>query len=359
MKKWLWITAAALLFVMAGCGGGGSEETVEGESGGDSGGGKPESVTVYTAIESDYLQDYLNTFKEEHPDIELDVVRDSSGIIVSRLLAEKDNPKADVIWGLSVDSLLLFEEEGMLTGYNPEGYEKLQERFADQKNDPMKWTGIAAYMTTFSVNTAEMERLGLPIPKSYEDLLDPQYKGLISMPNPASSGTGFLTVSGLLQLHDTEEEGWEYLDKLHENIGSYTHSGSKPAVQAGNGEYPIGISFDGRSVAQEESGAPLVTVFPEEGSGWTLEANALLEKENIKDSAKTFLDWANSESAMQGYNDQFAITGIELGNEPPDSYPDNPTEQLLENDLYWAAENRIEIVDTWVEKYDGKSEPEE
>ncbi|WP_342510701.1 putative 2-aminoethylphosphonate ABC transporter substrate-binding protein [Sporosarcina sp. FSL K6-1522] len=350
MKNVFWMAIIVIVLTMlAACGGN------EGESGKD----KKESLVVYTAIETDYLQDHLALFEEAHPDIKLDLVRDSSGIIISRILAEKDNPKADVIWGLSVDSLIMFDEDGMLEGYNPKGSEDLIPEFADQKNDPMRWTGIAAYMTAIAVNTAEMEKLGLPIPKTYQDLIDPQYKGLISMPNPASSGTGFLTVAGLLQLFDTEEEGWAYMDKLHNNIGIYTHSGSKPAVEAATGEFPIGISFDGRAIKQEESGAPLVTVFPEEGSGWTLEANALIKKDNIKEDAKVFLDWANSKSTMESYNKQFAITAIDLGKTPPASYPADPMGQLLENDLYWAADNRVAIVDKWIEKYDGKSEPKE
>lgn len=349
MRKLLFPMILVIAFMMmAACGGDGESAQA----------GKKENLVVYTAIETDYLQDHLDLFEKEHPDIKLDLVRDSSGIIISRILAEKDNPKADVIWGLSVDSLIMFDDDGMLEGYNPAGYEDLIPEFTDQKNDPMHWTGIAAYMTAIAVNTAEMEKKGLPIPESYADLIDPQYKGLISMPNPASSGTGFLTVAGLLQMFDTEEEGWEYLDKLHDNIGVYTHSGSKPAVEAATGEFPIGISFDGRAIKQEESGAPLVTIFPKEGSGWTLEANALMKKDNVKDSAKVFLDWANSRSAMESYNKQFAITGIDLGKTPPASYPDDPMGQLLENDLYWAADNRIEIVDKWIEKYDGKSEAE-
>lgn len=351
MKKSLVLLLIAVFLILSGC------RSASNSSGGS--GGKKSNLVVYTAIETDYLQEHLDLFKKEHPEINLEIVRDSSGVITSRLLAEKDNPVADVIWGLSVDSIILFEQEGMLEGYTPKGAENLIPIFSDQKNDPMKWSGIAAYMTTISINTVEMEKLGLPIPKSFKDLIDPKYKGLISMPNPASSGTGFLTVSGLLQLFDSENEGWEYLDKLHDNIGVYTHSGSKPAVEAATGEFPIGISFDGRSIKQEESGAPLVTIFPEEGSGWTLEANALIKKKNIKEEAKTFLDWANSKSAMESYNKQFALTGIELGKAPHKSYPKNPMDQLIENDLYWAAENREAIVSKWLEKYDSKSEEEE
>lgn len=354
MKKVFWVAIVSMIFiVLTGCSEGAKvvpDESVK---------KKKEKLVVYTPTETDHLQDHLALFEKEHPDITLEIIRDSSGIVTSRLLAEKNNPKADVIWGLGVESLIMFDEENMLAGYTPQGAENLLPQFADQKNEPMKWTGVSGYMTAISVNTAEMEKLGLPIPKSYEDLTDPQYKGLISMPNPASSGTGFLTVAGLLQLFASEEEGWEYLDKLHGNMGVYTHSGSKPAVEAAVGEFPIGISFDGRSIKQEESGAPLVTVFPEEGSGWTIEANALIEKETIKEEAKLFLDWAISRTAMESYGKYFALTGIDLGSPPPVGYPEKLTEQLIDNDLYWAAEHRQEIVDKWIEKYDTKSEAKE
>lgn len=351
----LLFTMFVLIFVSA-CGGGNDSTSSDGES---SNGGSGEKLVVYTAIEADHMEEHIELFRQQYPDVDVEIVRDSSGVIVSRILAEKDNPVADVIWGLSNDSLILFAEEGLLEPYNPEGYENLIPEFTDQVNDPMLWTGISAYFTVIVANKPELERLGLPIPTSYEDLLDPQYKGLITMPSPASSGTGFLTVSGILQTFDSEEEGWEYLDGLHENIAQYTHSGSKPAVDASTGEYPIGISFDGRAVPQAESGAPIELVFPKEGSGWTLEGNALLKKDNIKDEAKLFLDWANSQEAMESYAKYFALTGIQTDVEKSEFYPDDVMGQLIENDLYWAAENRIRIVDTWASKYDGKTEPEE
>ena len=85
-----------------------------------------------------------------------------------------------------------------------------------------------------------MKAKNLDMPQSYADLLKPMYKGYLVMPNPASSGTGFLTVSAILQIMG-QEKGWDYLDQLHENIAMYTHSGSKPAKMAGKGEFPIGI----------------------------------------------------------------------------------------------------------------------
>ncbi len=90
------------------------------------------------------------------------------------------------------------------------------------------------------------------------------YAGKIVMPNPASSGTGFLDVSAWLQIFG-EEKGWAYMDALHKNIGSYTHSGSKPCNMAAAGEFPIGVSFDYRAAKLKADGAPVEAVFPSEG----------------------------------------------------------------------------------------------
>ncbi len=332
--------------------------TVAGCSSKSSSGGKKEEITVYTAIEDNQLPAYLEAFKKEYPDIEVKIVRDSTGIIAAKLLAEKDSPVADLVWGTGITSLLPLDEAGLFEPYNPKGIDNILPDLKDKTN-PVHWVGIDAYMATFAVNKVELEKKGLPIPQSYEDLLDPKYKGLISMPNPASSGTGFLTVSALIQLMG-EDKAWDYMNKLHDNIGIYTHSGSKPAKLAGQGEFPIGISFDYPSFKEQESGAPIEVVFPKEGSGWEMEANALIKKPKIKGAAKTFLDWAISKNSLNLVNKNFAVVSADLGNPLPEGYPKNVADQqLIENDFQWAAKNRDQILQEWTKRYDSKSEPKE
>lgn len=340
----LFIVSLMLVFVAA-CSGGNAET-------------KEKEITVYTALEDDMIETYLSSFKEKHPNIKVNIVRDSTGVVTSKLLAEKDNPKADVVWGLAATSLLVADQKGMLEGYAPEGIDRVGSQYKDTQNEKPHWVGIDAWMTGIAVNTVELKEMGLEAPQSYEDLLDPKYKDLIVMPNPASSGTGFLTVSAMMQLMG-EDKAWNYMDELHKNVGMYTHSGSKPAKLAGQGEYPIGISFGYRGITQAEKGEPIKTIFPEEGSGWDLEANALVKKENIKDEAKTFLDWAISDKAMKEYSENFAITTVPTDKPVPEGFPEDPTEQLIDNDFNWAAENRQEILDKWTKNYDGKSAPKE
>ncbi len=312
-------------------------------------------LTVYTALEDDELAVYVPAFEKAHPNIKLNIIRDSTGIITARLLAERENPVADVVWGTAATSLLVCDEMGMLQGYNPKGIEKIRKGMKDGQNDPVRWVGIKAWVTGIVGNTIEMKAKGMRMPKSYLELVHPQYRGALVMPNPASSGTGFLTVSAIIQLMG-EENGWDYLDKLHQNIAQYTHSGSAPAKMAGKGEFPIGLSFAYRGFKQRSEGEPVDVAFPAEGSGYDVESNALIRKPRIKKEAKVFLDWAISDEAMAMYAKVYPIVATDIEVDAPEGWPADPMSVLIENDLMWAAKNRQRILEEWTRRYDGKSQ---
>ena len=113
-------------------------------------------LTVYTAVEAEDLKRYAAAFNEDYPDIQINWVRDSTGIITAKLLAEKNNPQADLIWGLAATSLLLMKSEGMLEAYAPKGLDKLDPKFRDQ-DDPPFWTGMDAWVAAICFNTVEAD----------------------------------------------------------------------------------------------------------------------------------------------------------------------------------------------------------
>jgi len=312
-------------------------------------------LTVYTAIEADQLKAYQEAFNADHPDIEINWVRDSTGIVTAKLLAEKENPQADVVWGLAATSLVLLKTEGMLEPYEPKGFDQIAAKYRD-KAAPPTWVGMDVYSAAIAFNTVEAEKLGLPKPSCWKDLLDPVYKGYIVMPNPASSGTGLFDVTGWLQQFG-EEEGWKYMDALHENIGVYTHSGSKPAKMAAAGEYPIGISFDYRVATEKSKGAPVDLILPCEGSGWEMEASAIMKGSKNLDAAKTLLDWSITRKAMEMYNEGYAVVAMPGVAKEVEHLPADLESKLIDNDFEWVATNREAILAEWTKRYDGKSEP--
>ena len=315
------------------------------------------TLTAYTALEAEELEPIRKAFRAEHPDIDIAWVRDSTGIITAKMLAEIDagNPKADIFMGTSATSLLVVDGRGMLLPYAPKGLDKLDARFRDSRNPP-HWVGIDAYAAVICFNTIEAKKFNLPKPSSWKDLLDPVYKDHLVMPNPNSSGTGFLTVSSWLQLWG-EDGGWDFMDSIHKNMARYTHSGSKPCRLAAAGEHPIGISFAFRGAKLKKKGAPLDLITPTEGVGWEVEASGILKTSKKIEAAKKLMDWHISPAAMAVYNDFLPILAIPELAKPVEHFPPDTIKKMIKNDFGWAASNRKRILGEWQKRYDAKSEP--
>ncbi|WP_374553930.1 putative 2-aminoethylphosphonate ABC transporter substrate-binding protein [Aquitalea pelogenes] len=312
------------------------------------------TLTVYTALEADQLQAYQQKFEQENPDVKLRWVRDSTGIITAKLLAEKARPQADVVMGVAASSLLLLQKEGMLQPYAPKNVQKLSRQYVDTAATP-SWVGMDVWGAAICFNTVEAAKQGLAKPESWKDLLKPQYKGKIVMPNPASSGTGYFDVAAWLTLFG-EKQGWSYMDKLHQNIAQYTHSGSKPCKQAAAGEFPIGISFEYRAAKLKEGGAPIDVIFPKEGLGWDLEATAIMKGSKNLAAARKLADWSASQSANELYEKNFAIVAMPGIAKPSPLIPADYEKRLVKQDLHWSAQNRERILAEWTKRYDAKSE---
>ncbi len=312
-------------------------------------------VLIYTAIEADELAKFKKAIEGAVPDADVKWVRDSTGIITSKLLAEKDNPKADMVYGLAATSLVLLANQGYFQGYAPKGVDKLDKRYYDTKNNPPQWVGQRVYAAAVCVNTVESKKKNLPTPTSWKDLTKPVYKGHVIMPNPNSSGTGFLDVSSWLQMMG-EKDGWAYMDKLHDNIARYTHSGSAPCKLAASGEIPLGVSFAYRGVKSKQEGAPLDVVFPSEGLGWELESFAIVKNTKKLDLARKIADWSVSRQAMDIYAPGYEAVAMP-GVPNPTKELEGVASKFSKNDFGWAADNRIRILNEWQKRYDSKSDP--
>ena len=216
--------------------------------------------------------------------------------------------------------------------------------------------GNFAYIGTVCFNEIEAEKKNLPKPTSWKDLLDPVYKGHVVMSNPNSSGTGYLNISAWIQTMG-EEAAWSFLDGLHENIAVYLHSGSKPCVMAATGEFPVGISFAFRGVKEKKKGAPIDIISPSEGVGWEMVATGIVKGTKNLEAARKFADWANSEDANRLYNEDYAVISIPSLAAAVQYYPDQPLTKMIDNDFYWAADNRKRILAEWTSRFDGKSAP--
>ena len=312
-------------------------------------------LTVYTALETDQLKAYTEGFNKAYPNIEITWVRDSTGIITAKILAEKAAPKADVIMGVAATSMAIFAEEGLLLPFAPTGLDRIPPQYRDGANPP-RWVGMDVWGATICFNTVEAAKKNIPKPETWKDLTKPVYKGQVVMPHPASSGTGFFDVTAWLQVFG-EAEGWKYMDGLHENIAQYMHSGSRPCAAAAAGEYVVGISFEYRANREKARGAPIDLVFPKEGLGWDLEAIGIVKTTQKLDAAKSLVNWSITNDAMALYAANFAIVAVPSLSKPLPNVPADYANRLVKNDFAWAAKNRDKILAEWSKRYESKAAP--
>jgi iron(III) transport system substrate-binding protein len=313
------------------------------------------SLSVYTTLEQEFLDGFRKAFEADNPDIRIDFLRDSTGVITARLQAEKATPRADAIWGLAVTSALVLDAEGILEPYRPADFDSLRPEVRDPRPNPT-WFGMEAWSAAVCFNTIEAAKHGLATPLRWADLTRPEFKGRIQMPNPASSGTGFFHVAGWIQMMG-EENAWAFMDRLHANVAAYVHSGSKPCRDAATGEFPVGISFELLGAQLRTRGAPIETVIIAEGGGWDMDVFAIVKGTRNLAAARRLADWAASRKANEMYAafaTQVAWPGIE--NRMP-NYPAGVAQSLIRNDFAWAAANRARILAEWTRRYDAKSAP--
>ena len=310
-------------------------------------------LQVYSTLEVENIGDFKKAFEAENRDIEIVWLRDSTGVLTAKILAEQNAQRGDAIWGLAVTSTMLLKERGLLDPYAPRNLAALRPSFRDPV-DPPSYVGMEGWVAAVCFNTVEGQKLGLPKPQSWFDLHDPKFKGKITMPHPASSGTGYFHVSAWIQIFG-EEKAWAFMDRLHENIAMYVHSGAQPCRLTAAGEFPIGISAEISAAEVRHKGAPVEGLLMKEGGGWEMDTAAILKGTKNVEAARRLMDFAASRKANELYAtfvSQVAMPGI--ASSIPD-YPAGVAESMIKNDFAWASTNRTRILAEWARRYEGKA----
>lgn len=229
-------------------------------------GEKKKEIVIYTSLEDYRVEYFQKRLNEQFPDYKITVEYKSSGDLAAVLKASGKNAACDIFYNLDCSYAQELAEMGVFADVSGAVDTSC---FTDDMLEsdfylPQERNGGAIIL-----NKDVIEKKGLDIPKSYEDLLDPQYKGLISMPNPASSGTGYMFLLSLVNAWG-EDAAFDYFDKLSVNVLQFTTSGSGPVNALVSGEAAIGLGMTSQAVTKINGGANLELTFFEQGSPYSL-----------------------------------------------------------------------------------------
>ncbi len=220
--------------------------------------------------------------------------RKATGEALAQLRAEANNPKTDLWWGGTGDPFLQAAEIGLLEAYRPSYLSDLHGWSVRQY--AMTQNMVGGFYTSaigFGWNTEVLKKKHLPEPKCWADLIQPAYKGDIEISHPASSGTAYTVLAGLVQLMG-EEPAFDYLKKLHKNISNYTRSGTAQAPNVAKGEVAIGVSFLFGFEGWRQNKYPVKTAAPCEGTSYEVGGIALVKGARNKAAALRYYDWLMS-----------------------------------------------------------------
>ena len=252
---------------------------------------KDGALTVYGSCEEEYLSAAAKNFEKRYG-IPTKYQRLSTSEVYTKISEEKGSPSADVWFGGTTDPYNEAVAAGLLEPYSAKNAKNLIS--SDYKDPSGCWYGIYKGILGFMVNEEELKRLGKPAPKSWDDLLKPDYKGLITLSNPNTAGTAKLVINTMIQMkgHDAAMEYFKALDK---NVSQYTKSGSGPSKMVGPGECVIGVGFLHDGIYQILQGYNNIgLVVPSDGTSFEVGATAIFKGAKHPNAAKLWIEYALS-----------------------------------------------------------------
>ncbi len=276
--RWFGLVSAVLLLTAAlgslsGCVGSASENT----------------VVIYSSAEGMRNETMLEALNEEFPEYDIRIHYLATGNNAAKVRTEGMDSEADIVFALEGGYMRQVSDAmATLDDFDMSIY---ADDLVDVSKKSVPFTRESACI---AINEEMLREKGLPIPQSYEDLLDPQYKGLITMANPKTSGTGYNFLMSLVNAYG-EEEAFAYFDKLAENIYQFSSSGSGPVNALVQGEAAIGLGLTFQAVSEINQGVPITIHWFEEGAPWDVYSIGIIEGKQHKQAVVDVFTWLATE----------------------------------------------------------------
>ena len=249
-------------------------------------GSDKETVVIYSSAEDYSIANLQARLDAEFPEYDIVIEYMSTGNHAAKLLAEGKSTECDIVHDLDYGYLAKLAKAGVLADLSSYDFSIYTEDSVESDRYLVECRNGGAVI----VNTEVLAARGLAEPTSYADLLKPEYKNLISMPNPKSSGTGYMFLKSLVNAWG-EEEAFDYFDKLTPNVLQYTSSGSGPVNALVQGEVAVGLGMTAQAVIQINDGAPLKVLYFEEGSPYNMYGQTMIDGKDEREAVKRVFDY--------------------------------------------------------------------
>lgn len=299
--------------------------------------------TMNVVATSDAYQPLFDKFSKQ-TGAKVKVLSMSSGEVLARMKADKSKPMADLWFGGGLDAFMQAKTDHQLEKYQSNSIDKISTKYRDKDG---YWLSKGLTVGGFVVNKKVLKEKGLPVPKTWDDLTKSEYKGEIIMSDPAVSGTMYAIVKGIID-QKGEKAGWEYWNKVNDNITFYGKRGKDPQEKTASGEFGIGIIPVDKMAFDAAKKDNLKVVYPSDGIPWVPEGVAVFKNAPGKKVAEAFIDFMLEPKNMKELakldgkdTDQIimpGVKGLDLGLNKKD---------LMKEKLSTFGSDRTAVLDKW------------
>ncbi len=308
-----------------------------------------QQLNVLCSTEADWCESKAREFSVA-TGIKVNMARKATGEAFAQLKAEAANPKIDLWYGGTHDPHLQAAGEGLLQPYVSVNMKDQYPWSTDLlKKSSDQVVGIYRITLGFGYNRDLLARKNLKAPACWADLVRPEYAGEIETSSPATSGTAYTILATVVQLMG-EDRAFEYLRALNKNVNRYTTSGTAQRQSVSRGESLIGVTFLDEFIPEQYVNAPIETVLPCEGTGYSVGAMSIVRGARNPVEARKFYDWALTADA-QTIRDQTRVIAIPSNRATavPDRVKDLEKAKLINYDFskFGAGAERKRLIEKW------------
>lgn len=298
------------------------------------------TVVVYSPHDADPLNAGVNLFMEKYPNVKVEVVAAGTGELCNRIAAETANPIADVLWGGGADSLAAFKEYF-------EHYVCANDEFigAAYKDPDGLWIGESPLPMVIFYNKDLIEKDGLTIPETWEDLTKPEWKGKIAYCLPSKSGSAYTQLCTMILGHGGKEDGWDFIKKLYDNLdGKIVDSSGKCHKMVADGEFYVGLTLE-KAAVQYKDDPSVGFVYPKDGTSAVPDGVALVKGCPNEENAKLFIDFVTSKECQTEQSENWGRRPVRSDMEVGEGMAKLEDIPLVDYDFDWAANEKEAIIE--------------
>ena len=336
----MWKKSGAMAAALLGLAGSAAAQTPE------------EQINVICSVQVEWCNLVQTTFSRV-AGVKVNIVQRSTGEALAQLNAERANPKTDLWFGGTGDPHLAAAAQGLTEEYRSPALPQLH-AWAQRQAEQSGYRTVGIYLGPLGLayNSELLARKKLAAPRSWADLLKPEFKGEVQMANPGSSGGAYTAVATLIQVMG-EDKAWDYMARLHKNVSTYPRSGEAPIKAVSRGEATVAIVFMALGPGEKAQGFPVETVSPSEGTGAEIGAMSIIKGARNPQTARKLYEWALTPQAQQF---AFAARGFQVPSNkatPLDPrVPDLRTLKLIDYDYarFGKPAERQRVIQLWEQK---------